>query len=113
MNNNTLRIAAMAALAAGMVALAPVAHADQSTIDAAVHDSWETTCHALGHGFTGTPATDAPVLMGAIHVLENLYAMDPHDAAAATGEIIGQHCPQYKPNVAAVYTYAQKVADES
>ncbi|MGB6513569.1 hypothetical protein [Mycobacterium sp.] len=86
--------------------MCPPASADQATIDAAAHDSWQSTCKILG-GLTGDPDNDAAVFMEAVHTLQEVYEMDLHDAAAATGQIIGQRCPQYKPNIDALNKHLQ------
>jgi hypothetical protein len=90
------------------VAPAPAARADEAAVEQAVEDSWQLTCARLGRGLTGSPANDLDVFLAAVHDLRDFYSMSEHDASDAVGEIIGQHCDQYKPNVDATTRYAEK-----
>lgn len=104
-----MKRAAIAVLAGiAVFGAAPTAHADQSSINAAIHDSWESTCNQFRHELTGDPANDLTVLEAVAQNLANFYNMSLHDGAFAAGGIVADHCPQYEPNLEAAKNYAEK-----
>jgi Integrase core domain len=76
---------AAAAMATAGIGLASPAHADQASINAAIHDSWESTCNQFRHELTGDPANDLGVLEAVAQNLATFYNMSLHDVPKDLG----------------------------